>query len=96
MIAQVDGGIEFCTDSDYAAGRKTHPAHWPPASRPTKKQRRDIRRFRQEYGRFASIEAKLGDLDRISDQLDLVLPAMLAGSSEPDPQGRTDEKPPAP
>ncbi len=31
-----------------AARRKSQPAHWPPASRPTKKQRRDIRRFKQE------------------------------------------------
>ena len=31
-----------------AVRRKSQPAHWPPASRPTKKQRRDIRRFKQE------------------------------------------------
>ena len=33
---------------EQAASRKTQPARWPPASRPTKKQRRDIRRFKQE------------------------------------------------
>ena len=32
----------------FAASRKSQAAHWPPASRPTKKQRRDIRKFRQE------------------------------------------------
>ena len=33
---------------ELAAARKTQPAHWPPASRPTKKQRREIRKFKQE------------------------------------------------
>ena len=33
---------------EFAAARKTQPAHWPPASRPTKKQRREIRKFKQE------------------------------------------------
>jgi len=33
---------------EQAASRKTQPAHWPPAARPTKKQRRDIRKFKQE------------------------------------------------
>lgn len=33
---------------EIAAARKSEPAHWPPASRPTKKQRRDIRKFREK------------------------------------------------
>ena len=33
---------------ELAAERKTRPAHWPPASRPTGKQRREIRKFKQE------------------------------------------------
>ena len=33
---------------ELAAERKSEPAHWPPASRPTKKQRRDIKKFRQK------------------------------------------------
>lgn len=33
---------------EHAAARKSQPIHWPPAGRPTKKQRRDIRKFKQE------------------------------------------------
>ncbi len=33
---------------EQAARRKTQPAHRPPVGRPTKKQRRDLRRFKQE------------------------------------------------
>ncbi len=33
---------------EIAAARKSEPAHWPPASRPTKKQRRDIRKFMEK------------------------------------------------
>ncbi len=33
---------------EIAVARKSEPAHWPPASRPTKKQRRDIRKFREK------------------------------------------------
>lgn len=35
---------------EQAASRKTQPAHWPPATRPSKKQRRDLRKFKQEEG----------------------------------------------
>ena len=33
---------------EFAAARKSQPEHWPPASRPSKKQRREIRKFKQE------------------------------------------------
>ncbi len=31
---------------ELAAERKSEPAHWPPAGRPSKKARRDIRKFK--------------------------------------------------
>ena len=46
LYRETDAGIR--QREEQAASRKTQPAHWPPASRPTKKQRRDIRRFKQE------------------------------------------------
>ena len=31
---------------ELAVERKSRPAHWPPANRPTKKQRREIKKFK--------------------------------------------------
>lgn len=33
---------------ELTAERKSRPAHWPPPSRPTKKQRREIRKFKEK------------------------------------------------